>query len=214
MLNILFIAPFYLQCALRKMGTFHRERLRIDQETLQISVFVSMFLSLVKKTALHFLFAVLSYVQGATPPTSQSMSKEKSRNIANISIQSCITKFSQKCFILSVYYTALCTERFEPPPFTELCYMQGAQKKLKIASFTDILKDFGYILQLSVFHTMLLNLVFYTSFFTLSLLSCIVLCARCASNEALHHLHRTGLRKNLEAPQIPGIPGIKLEQNE
>ena len=98
------------------MGAFHRERLRIDQETLQISVFVSMFLSLVKKTALHFLFAVLSYMQGAAPPTSQSMSKEKSRNIANISIQSCIIKFSQKCFILSVYYTALCTERFEPPP--------------------------------------------------------------------------------------------------
>ena len=99
------------------MGAFHRERLRIDQKTLQISVFVSMFLSLVKKTALHFLFdAHMSYVQGATPPTSQSMSKEKSRNIANISIQSCITKFSQKCFILFVYYTALCTERFEPPP--------------------------------------------------------------------------------------------------
>ena len=167
--------------------------------------------------------------RGFEPPTSQSMSKEKSRNIANISIQSCITKFSQKCFILSVYYTALCTERFEPPPswstskkklgdivnfnilsynlkfsektvsyfhFTELCYMQGARKKLKIASFTDILKDFGYMLQLSVFHTMLLNLVFYTSFFTLSLLSCIVLFAGCASNEALHHLHRAGLRKN------------------
>ena len=42
-----------------------RERLRITQETLQISLFASMFLSLVKKTALHFLFTVLSYVQGA-----------------------------------------------------------------------------------------------------------------------------------------------------
>ena len=103
------------------MGAFHRERLRIDQETLQISVFVSMFLSLVKKTALRFLFAYCRmcralYKRGFEPPTSQSMSKEKSRNIANINIQSCITKFSQKCFILSVYYTALRTERFEPPP--------------------------------------------------------------------------------------------------
>ena len=48
------------------MGAFHRERLRIDQETLQISVFVSMFISLVKKTALHFLFAVLSYAGRST----------------------------------------------------------------------------------------------------------------------------------------------------
>ena len=206
------------------MGALHRERLRIYQETLQISVFASMFLSLVKKTALHFLFTALSYVHGAL-----SMSKEKSRNITNIAIQSYITKFSQKCFILSVYYTALCTERFEPPPslstskkklghianiniwsynlkfsekivlyfhFFALCYIQGARKKLKTASFTVILKDFGYILQLSVFHTMLLNVVFYTSFFILALLSCIVLCAGCASNEALNHLHRARLRKN------------------
>ena len=43
----------------------HRERLRIDQETLRISAFASMFLSLVKKIALHFFFIVLSYVQGA-----------------------------------------------------------------------------------------------------------------------------------------------------
>ena len=42
-----------------------RERLRITQETLQISLFASMFLSLVKNTALHFLFTVLSHVQGA-----------------------------------------------------------------------------------------------------------------------------------------------------
>ena len=56
------------------------------------------------------------YKRGFEPPTSQSMSKEKSRNIANIGIQYYITKFSQKCFILSVYYTALCSERFESPP--------------------------------------------------------------------------------------------------
>ena len=58
-----------------------------------------------------------------------------------------------------------------------------------------MLKDLGYILQLSVFHTMLLNLVFYTSFFTLCLLPCIALCAGCASNEALNQLHRARLRK-------------------
>ena len=52
---------------------------------------------------------------GFEPPTSQSISKEKSRNIANIGMQSYITRFSHKCFILSVYCTALCTERFEPP---------------------------------------------------------------------------------------------------
>ena len=56
------------------------------------------------------------YKRGFEPLTSQSISKAKSRNIANIGIQSYITKFSQKCFILSVYYTALCTDRFKPPP--------------------------------------------------------------------------------------------------
>ena len=58
-----------------------------------------------------------------------------------------------------------------------------------------MLKDLGYILQLSVFHTMLLNLVFYTSFFTLRLLSCIILCTGCASNEALNQLHGVRLKK-------------------
>ena len=38
----------------------------------------------------------------------------KNQETANIGIQSYITKFSQKCFILSVYCTALFTERFEP----------------------------------------------------------------------------------------------------
>ena len=55
------------------------------------------------------------YKRGFEPLTSYSISKEKSRNIPNIAIQSYITKFSQKCFILSVYCTALFTERFEPP---------------------------------------------------------------------------------------------------
>ena len=54
-------------CSAKKTlkNILHRERLRIDQETLQISVFASMFLSLVKQTALHFLFTLLAYVQGA-----------------------------------------------------------------------------------------------------------------------------------------------------
>ena len=89
-----------------------RERLSITQETLRISMFASMFLSLVKKIALHFLFTVLSYVQGALQ---KRISNEKPRNIANIGIESYITKFSQKCFMLSVYCTALFTECFEPP---------------------------------------------------------------------------------------------------
>ena len=55
------------------------------------------------------------YKRGLEPLTSHSISKEKSRNIPNIAIQSYITKISQKCFILSAYCTALCTERFEPP---------------------------------------------------------------------------------------------------
>ena len=103
--------------------SFFRKRLRIDQETLQISVFASMFLSLVKKTCckedtfllLYCPMCRALYEREFEPPNSQSMSKEKSRNIANIGIQSYITKFSQKCFILSVYCTALFTERFEPP---------------------------------------------------------------------------------------------------
>ena len=65
-----------------------------------------------------------------------------------------------------------------------------------------MLKDLGYVLQLSVFHTMLLNLVCYTSFFTLPLMSCIVVCTGCASNEALNQLHRARLRKNWEAQRI------------
>ena len=95
--------------------SFFRKRLRIDQETLQISVFASVFLSLVKKTCckedtfllLYCPMCRALYEREFEPPNSQSMSKEKSRNIANIGIQSYITKFSQKCFILSVYYTVL-----------------------------------------------------------------------------------------------------------
>ena len=41
------------------------------------------------------------------PPISQSISKEKSGTIANIGVQSYITKFSPNCFILSVYYAGL-----------------------------------------------------------------------------------------------------------
>ena len=46
------------ECSAKKTlkSIHHRERLRIIQETLQISLFASMFLSLVKKSALHFLF--------------------------------------------------------------------------------------------------------------------------------------------------------------
>ena len=72
-----------------------------------------------KENCFTLLFTVLSYGQGALQKMVKttyphSISKEKSRNISNIAIQSHITKFSQKCFILSVYCTALCTERFEP----------------------------------------------------------------------------------------------------
>ena len=49
-------------CSVKKtlQSLLQRERLTITQETLQISLFASMFLSLVKNTALHFLFTVLS----------------------------------------------------------------------------------------------------------------------------------------------------------
>ena len=95
--------------------SFFRKRLRIDQETLQISVFASMFLSLVKKTCckedtfllLYCPMCRALYEREFEPPNSQSMSKEKLRNIANIVVQSYITKFSQRCFIISVCYTAL-----------------------------------------------------------------------------------------------------------
>ena len=65
------------------------------------------------------------YKRGFEPLTSHSISKEKSRNIPNIAIQSHITKFSQKRFILSVHCTALCTERFEA-----LHSMSTSEKKL------------------------------------------------------------------------------------
>ena len=110
-----------------------RECLLITQETLRISLFASMILSLVKKTALHFLFTALSYMQGALQKrrvwktSSQRISNAKLRNIADTGIQSCVTKFSQKCFILSVYCTALCTERFEPPHS-----LSTSKKKLQI----------------------------------------------------------------------------------
>ena len=122
-----------------------------------------MFLCLVKKTALQFLFTVL-YKRGFEPPTSQSVSKEKSRNIANIGIQSYITKFSQKCFILSVYCTALCTERCEPPHS-----LSTSKKKL------------GHITIL-IFGLIILNLVkklFYTSILLHYYTSILFYCTGC-----------------------------------
>ena len=74
-----------------------------------------MFLSLVKKTCckedtfllLYCPMCRVLYERQLEPPNSQSMPKEKPRNIANIGIQSYITKFSQKVSIPSVYYTAI-----------------------------------------------------------------------------------------------------------
>ena len=72
-----------------------------------------MFLSLVKKTCCkedNFLLLYCPMCRDEREfelPNSQSMSKEKLRNIANIVVQSYITKFSQRCFTLSVCYTAL-----------------------------------------------------------------------------------------------------------
>ena len=137
----------------------HRERLLITQETLRISLFASTFLSLVKKTALHFLFTALSYMQGALQKrrvwktSSQRISNAKLRNIADIGIQSCVTKFSQKCFILSVYCTALCTERFEPPHS-----LSTSKKNYKY--------KYKYTLQILIFDLIILNVVkklLYTS---------------------------------------------------
>ena len=58
---------FFTGCSAKKAlkSLLHRKRLRITQKTLQISLFVSMLLSLVKKTALHFLFTALFYLQRA-----------------------------------------------------------------------------------------------------------------------------------------------------
>ena len=52
----------FTRCSAKKTlkSLLQRERLTVTQETLQISLFASMFLSLVKNTALHFLFTVLS----------------------------------------------------------------------------------------------------------------------------------------------------------
>ena len=81
-------------------------------------------------------------------------------------------------------------------------WYRAPERNIRQLPSQNMLKDLGYISQLSVFHTVLLNLVFYTSFFTLLLLSCIVLCAGCASNEPFNQLHRARLRKNQEARQI------------
>ena len=98
-------------CSVKKTlkSLLHRARLRINREASQISVFACMFLSLVKKNAFHFLFTVLYcpmcralYKRRFEQHTAQGMSKEKSRNIVNSSSWSYVTKFSQKCFILSV----------------------------------------------------------------------------------------------------------------
>ena len=51
---------------------------------------------------LYWPMCLALYKRGFEQPTSQSISKEKSRNIANIGMQSYITKLSQKCFILSL----------------------------------------------------------------------------------------------------------------
>ena len=110
------------------------------------------------------------------PPYSLSMSKKKLGHITNINIWSYNLKFSEKTVL---YFH-----------FTALCYVQGARKKLKITSFIEQLKDLGYILQLSIFHTMLLNLakksVLILPF--LLCLCCIVLFAGCAINESLNDL--------------------------
>ena len=119
-------------CSAKKAlsNIFHRKRLRIDQETLQISVFASMLLSLVKKTVYCPMCRVL-YEREFEPPTSQDMSKEKSRDIANVGIQCYVTKFSQRYFILSV--RKYCTEHFEQPP--SLSTSKKNQETLQISIF-------------------------------------------------------------------------------
>ena len=112
----------------------------MDQETLQESVFASMFLSLVKKTCckedtfllLYCPMCRALYEREFEPPNSQSMSKEKSRNIANIGIQSYITKFSKKCFILSVYARP-CLQS----GLNHLIHRACLRKKLVITSFIE-----------------------------------------------------------------------------
>ena len=117
-----FCTVLFTGCSAKKAlkSLLDRECIRITQETLQIALFASMFLNLAKKIALTF-FLVYCPIFGVLckrefePPTSQSMCKKKSRNIANVGIQSYITKFIQKYFIISVYWAVLYTERFEPP---------------------------------------------------------------------------------------------------
>ena len=120
------------------------------------------------------------YKRRSEPHTSQSISREKSRNTANIGIQSYIAKFSQKCFILSVYCTALCTERFEPP------HSLSTSKK-KLGHITNI-HIWSYNLKFSKEKCFILPFLLF--------LYCIALCAGWASNESLNHLHRAHLRKN------------------
>ena len=142
-----FTLPFYctVLCAWRstKEGlNYHREFLRKNQETLQISVFSLILLNLFKNV-LYFLFIALPCGQSALNHLIHSARLRKNQGTLRISI---ILNLVQKLF-----YTSILLQ----------CAMYNGvlERNLRQLPSQNMLKNLGYILQLTIFHIMLLNLV-------------------------------------------------------
>ena len=131
----------------------------------------------------HIFSLLHSPVYRALSP-SLSASKKTSGHITNVNIWSYNLTFSEKP-VLYFHFTA---------PY----FVQGAREKLKIASFI------GHASRIRI-HNTVINIPYYALKFSkekcfippfLLCLYCIVLCAGCATNEALNHIHIARLRIN------------------
>ena len=103
----------------------HRTFLRKNQETLQILIISNKFS---QKCFILPIYCTALCTERFQPPHSLSTSKKKLGHITNINVWSYNLKFSEK----SVLYFH----------FTALCYVQEAQKKLKIACFIEYLEPY------------------------------------------------------------------------
>ena len=142
-----------------------------------------------------FCLCTALYTERFEPPQSLSMSKKKLGHIANLNILS---------YIIVLFYFIL--NLVEKLFYKTVCAMcRVLERTLRQLPSYNMLKDLGYILKLSIFHIMLLNLVkksFLYFLFCVVFIALSVLCAGCVSDESLNHLHRPRLRKNLEALPI------------
>ena len=116
----------------------HTERLRITQETLQISLFASMFLSLVKKTALQFLFncTVLCAVRSTKEGLNHLLQKEfliKNQETLEISVFSLILLNLVKNASYFLFIARPCLQS----GLNHLIHRVCLRKKLGITSFIE-----------------------------------------------------------------------------